>query len=387
MRNSEIIEKLRILGIYSSKQLIEKNINYWWQLQYQISKDDQENLYLLNEALADLNEIDIREIISILDTDNISDNQSEENSFSNNFNDNQEEYESFSENNKDVSYEYLNKAIISMEREDYEKAIEEASLGINFNEKNDELYAIRCIARLKSPTVYKNHLMLDDICKAIDLDPLYAGFYETKAQLLFEIVFNKMEYIDSYISTEDIKKLKEAKKNIDITFKLNEKEGEEVNSYKYILRGRIKLYSGDIKSGRQDILLAKNYAQNSQNTNINDFADYFIEIAVLAFKKYFGDEFSTILENGNISDIQKRWLFMMEKDLNLVVNLNKDLVPTYFLRGRVKKLLNKHEESTRDFKIFKAKDPSDSFGLYGEIEDIEYVNNIFWRLNKWLSED
>ena len=31
MKNSEIIEKLKILGIYSSKQLIEKDIDYLLQ--------------------------------------------------------------------------------------------------------------------------------------------------------------------------------------------------------------------------------------------------------------------------------------------------------------------------------------------------------------------
>ena len=93
MKNSEIIEKLKILGIYSSKQLIEKDIDYWWQLQYQISKNDQENLYLLNEALTDLNVIENEEIISTLNANNSSANQSEGSSFSSNSSDNQEEDE------------------------------------------------------------------------------------------------------------------------------------------------------------------------------------------------------------------------------------------------------------------------------------------------------
>ena len=90
MKNSEIIEKLKILGIYSSRQLIEKDTNYWWQLQYQVSKNDQENLYLLNEALTDLNEIEEQELISILNSNNSFDNQSEENSLPNNRFDNKE---------------------------------------------------------------------------------------------------------------------------------------------------------------------------------------------------------------------------------------------------------------------------------------------------------
>tara|TARA_Y100000589_G_C27170141_1_gene636316 strand:+ start:273 stop:1397 length:1125 start_codon:yes stop_codon:yes gene_type:complete len=374
MKNSEIIEKLKILGIYSSKQIIEKDLNYWWQLHYQISKNDKEALYLINEALTDLNEIDNVELISVLDGNNIIENHVEE--------------KSISKNNSEVSNEYIDRAMVYIEKGDFDNAVKEADLGINFEENNGELYFIRALARLKSSTIYKNYLMLDDINKAIDLNPTVAYCYRTKAELLFEIVYNRLEHIDSYLPTEDIRKLKEAKKNIDMAIELDEKNGEEEDMDNYILRGRIRIYSGDIEGGRQDILIAKNYFQNLQDKSINeDLSNLLNELVVLSFKKYFEEDAIKIHGKGNISDIQKRNLLIMEKDLNRALALNKDNVYPYFLRGKVRKFLNKNEKSSRDFKIFKAKDPSDSFGLFEQIEEIQNMNNFFWRLNQWLIED
>ena len=389
MKNSEIIEKLKILGIYSSKQLIEKDIDYWWQLQYQISKNDQENLYLLNEALTDLNEIENEEIISTLNANNSSDNQSEGSYFSRNSSDNQEEDELSLGNNTEVADEYLQKALNSIEEQNFDNAVKEASLGIDFDKANGELYATRCYAMLNSPTSYKNNLMmLHDINKALDLDPTYADFYEIKAQLLFEIVYDSIDYIPSEVTPEDIKKLKLAKKNINMAIKIDEKEGEEDDLTKYSLRGRIKLFSGDIEGGRQDIIKAINLSQNDQESVFNQKLSLVLnESSAYLFQKYFGDEYMKIIQEQNISNIQKRNLLTMEKDLTLAIELHKDNITAYFLRGRVKKLLNKNEASTRDFKIVGVKDPEDNFGFSEKIEEIESTNNFFWKLNQWLTED
>ena len=82
MRNRDFIKKLNILGIYSSKQIAEKDLNYWWQLAYQEERKEQDYLYQINDILNDFSDINIRELKSILDTNNSSVNEKVENNIS-----------------------------------------------------------------------------------------------------------------------------------------------------------------------------------------------------------------------------------------------------------------------------------------------------------------
>ena len=82
MRNRDFIKKLNILGIYSSKQIAEKDLNYWWQLAYQEERREQDYLYQINDILNDFSDINIRELKSILDTNNSSVNEKVENNIS-----------------------------------------------------------------------------------------------------------------------------------------------------------------------------------------------------------------------------------------------------------------------------------------------------------------
>ena len=82
MRNLDFIKKLNILGIYSSKQIAEKDLNYWWQLAYQEERREQDYLYQINDILNDFSDINIRELKSILDTNNSSVNEKVKNNIS-----------------------------------------------------------------------------------------------------------------------------------------------------------------------------------------------------------------------------------------------------------------------------------------------------------------
>ena len=74
MNKEEILKNLEIIGIQFKSQLEENNINVWWQKKYtEILKSDLENknelLISLNNALEDLEKIDIKIIKSHLKTE------------------------------------------------------------------------------------------------------------------------------------------------------------------------------------------------------------------------------------------------------------------------------------------------------------------------------
>ena len=74
MNKEEIIKNLKTIGIQFKSQLDKNDINFWWQKKYtEILKSDLENknelLISLNNALEDLEKIDIKTIKSQLKTE------------------------------------------------------------------------------------------------------------------------------------------------------------------------------------------------------------------------------------------------------------------------------------------------------------------------------
>ena len=75
MNKEEIIKNLKTIGIQFKSQLDKNDINFWWQKKYtEILKSDLENknelLISLNNALEDLEKIDISLINKELKTEN-----------------------------------------------------------------------------------------------------------------------------------------------------------------------------------------------------------------------------------------------------------------------------------------------------------------------------
>ena len=168
--------------------------------------------------------------------------------------------------------------------------------------------------------------------------------------IIFDIVSKTTEL--KFFTDKDLKNLNEAKKYLDIAIKL---ELDDILSLILLLRGRIKLHSGDIEGGRQDIYKAYELCPNE-----DEFSDLILEVANCTFRKYFGYEYLELL-NESISEIQKRNLLKIKKDLNFAIKLDKNNISAYFIRGIVNKLLNNKEGSSRDFEIIKNKDAEDDF--------------------------
>ena len=57
MTDKEVLQKLGILGIESSEQLLKKELDFWWQKKYKEIKDSQLKDETIKEKLMEINEI------------------------------------------------------------------------------------------------------------------------------------------------------------------------------------------------------------------------------------------------------------------------------------------------------------------------------------------
>ena len=157
----EIIQKLNLLGINSPNQLEEEDLIYWWQNAYKEIKDCQLEEETIEERLIEINQI--FDELDTLDKDKIKEMLTNED---------------LDKTNPDLDPDiisFLEQGNISLEEGEYSKAVRNYNYAIRYLLKyqveRSSVYYKRGISKWKSGTYYSKEDILNDLQKAIELEP------------------------------------------------------------------------------------------------------------------------------------------------------------------------------------------------------------------------
>ena len=240
MDRKEIKEKLELLGILNSDQLIKKDLNFWYLKKFKEFKNDQEKKIIINEAKENLDRYKKKQLIEVLKNEDIP-NKYEKKNKSNYTNDSVDERKYL---NEEIIY---SNALDCYEEKNYEKAKEYFKSTINFANFEDYTNQEKAVVysylgnTLRYLGDYKE--AFNAFTESIKLDPKEGIYYYNRAycsvdnqQLnnalddLNTAISFKQKDPDFYRLRADIKKALEkyddALKDIEIAINENPNESE-----------------------------------------------------------------------------------------------------------------------------------------------------------------
>jgi tetratricopeptide (TPR) repeat protein len=262
MDRKEIKEKLKLLGILNSDQLIKKDLNFWYLKKFKDFKNDQEKKIIINEAKENLDRYKKKQLIEVLnseDSPNEYDNKNKSNYANDSVNEqkylNEENIYSkaldfYEEKNYEKAKEYFKSTINSANFEDYtnqEKAVVYSYLGNTLRYLGDYKEAFNTFTESikldpKESIIYYNRALnsvdnqqlnnaLDDLNTAISFNKKDLDFYHLRAEVkqALEKYDDALKDIEIAINKNPNETKFKELKNAIIDCQKN-KQNEEINS-------------------------------------------------------------------------------------------------------------------------------------------------------------
>mgnify|MGYP001368548578 CR=1 FL=1 len=235
MERAEIIEKLKLLGILNSHQLIKKDLNFWYLKKFKEFKNDQEKKIIINEAKENLDLYNKKQLIEVLNNGGSS-NEYDKKNKSNNVNDNVNEQKYLNEDT------LFSKAFDYFEEKNYKKAkkyfrlsIDSSIFGDLTNQEKANVYSFMG-QTLEYLGEYKDSFNAHTA--AVKLEPNNALHYYFRSQcsiadqrlnnalddLNTAVNFNKKDpdiYYQRALVEKALEKYDDALKDIEIAIKIN----------------------------------------------------------------------------------------------------------------------------------------------------------------------
>ena len=257
MNKEEIIKNLKTIGIQFKSQLDKNDINFWWQKKYtEILKSDLENknelLISLNNALEDLEKIDIKTIKSQLKTESSKrkNTQKRKEVTKNNKQSNQDKSFNIPEDGGKEGQSKINK-----------------ELGVNNNKTNKDNLTSNILAEVSSKRnedIFKN----EEANKYKNNPPIKNRFFSKSQKTInnFLIIFSIFlslifgnEIIKSFSFYKADKKFPESKKSNSKIIKIEQRNMDEennklkkINSYQEKVQKNVGINSFSEKFKRKD---------------------------------------------------------------------------------------------------------------------------------------